>query len=352
MKTKSIQSPGIGPIVMIGAGLCTALLFTVARQGTFQSMALGHVTPLPIMISALGFGPAIGFGSAGIAAITVVLLSALHGGTLSGESLLTGLILAAVFAVILALPSWWLSFLACLARLETASRWKTAPPDKKNKQLTFYPIGHILVHAAIIALVLVGLGAGMVVFGYGTFDDAFESLTVELMPFVQKLVDVRPELSSFDVHALTQMTLRTMPSVLSGWILLTFAGNLWLAGRIVQTSNNLRRPWPNIPYELRIPRPFAVVLAAACALCFVKNWPGMIGLTAAVTFALIYALQGIAVIHDLSRGLKWRTLMLFVIYATLVFIPWPLALFAVIGLADTVFSLRDRKAAALLAAKT
>jgi hypothetical protein len=44
--------------------------------------------------------------------------------------------------------------------------------------------------------------------------------------------------------------------------------------------------------------------------------------------------------------------MLFAIYATLVlFIPWPLALFALLGLADTAFSLRERKAAALLASK-
>jgi hypothetical protein len=136
------------------------------------------------------------------------------------------------------------------------------------------------------------------------------------------------------------------------WCLLTFLGNLWLAGLVVQTSNRLHRPWPNIAQELSLPRSLVLALAAAFGLCFVKDWPGAIGLIATATLILIYALQGLAVVHSLSRGSRWRAFILFAIYATLVlFIPWPLALFALLGLADTTFSLRERKAAALLASK-
>jgi hypothetical protein len=131
-----------------------------------------------------------------------------------------------------------------------------------------------------------------------------------------------------------------------------FLANLWLAGRVAQTSNRLRRPWPDIAQQLALPRPLAVALAAALGLCFIKSWLGTLALIATATLVVVYALQGLAVVHYLSRGSRWRGLILSCIYAVLIlFIPWPLALFALLGLADMGFSLRERKGAALLASK-
>jgi hypothetical protein len=353
MTTKSIQGSNLGPVVTIGSGLCAAVLFTLLRQGTPQALALAHLAPLPIMISAMGFGPLIGFGSAAVATLSVALLAVIHEGVVSSAALIIGLAMAAMFIVFQALPAWWLGFLACLGRLDETSRWRVQPGDKKMSSLSFYPIGRILVHAAGIAIGLTSIITGISALHYGSFGAAVEHLTAKVLPVVGKLVESRPELfTDFDVHAITSLVVKTTPAVMAVWCLLTFIANLWLAGRVVQTSNRLRRPWPNIAQELSLPRPLVLALAAAFGLCFVKDWPSTIGLVATATLLLIYALQGMAVVHSLSRGSRWRAFILFAIYATLVlFIPWPLAIFALLGLADTAFSLRERKAAALLASK-
>jgi hypothetical protein len=305
------------------------------------------------MISALGFGPVIGFSSAAVATLSVALLAIAHEGVLSNTTLIIGLAMAVMFILFQALPAWWLGFLPCLARLDETSRWRVQSVDKKAPTLSFYPIGRLLVHAAAIAIGLTSLVTGISALRYGSFGAAVEHLTAKVLPVISKLVESRPELfADFDIHAITALVVKTTPAVMAAWCLLTFVANLWLAGRVVQTSNKLCRPWPNIAQELSLPRPLTLALAAAFGLCFVKDWPGTIGLVAAVTLLLVYALQGLAVVHFLSRGSRWRAFMLFAIYATLVlFIPWPLALFALLGLADTAFSLRERKAAALLASK-
>jgi hypothetical protein len=266
---------------------------------------------------------------------------------------LTGAIMGLVFAVTQVLPAWWLGFISCLARPDDAGRWRVAPADKKSLQLNFYPIGHILVHAAIICICLICLMSCIIVLGYGGVDATMEELTAKLQPLVQKLVDSQPELASFNVESLTHLVIKTTPAIMATWYLMMFLGNLWVAGRVALTSNRLRRPWPNVAQELSLPRSLVLGLIAAAGLCFVKSWPGTIGLIATATLVAIYALQGLAVVHYLSRGLRWRGLILFSIYAVLIlFIPWPLALFALLGLADVAFSLRDRKAAALLASKS
>jgi hypothetical protein len=351
--SKSIQSAGIGPVVMIGAGLCAAVLFTILRQDTPQALALAHLTPLPLIISALGFGPAIGFGSAAVATLAVALLAIFREGALSSTAILIGLIMAAIFAIVQALPAWWLGFLSCLVRSDETARWHVVPDDKKSLPMIYYPIGHILVHAAAIIISLVALAIGASTLHYGSFNAAVAHLAARISPIIEKLVELHPELlSGFDIHALTLIFVAAMPAVIAAWCLTALLANLWLAGRIVQTSSRLRRPWPNIARELSLPRLLVLALAGAIGLCFVKSWPGMIGLIAAVTLGLLYAMQGLAVIHDLTRGWKWRGFTLSGIYAMLiVFVPWPLAFFAVFGLADSAFSFRDRKAAAVLASK-
>jgi hypothetical protein len=353
MTTKTIDSRSIGSIVMIGAGLCAALLFTVAQQRTFMAVVLGCMTPLPIMISTLGFGPAIGLGSAGVAALTVAVLATISLGAVSAATVVAGLIGGIVFAVIQALPAWWLGFISSLARLEDTDGWRIQPADKKPIQLlTFYPIGNILLHAAAITIGLVGLGGGAVVLRFGSFEAAHDRLVTKLSPLVQKLVETHPELSGgLDVNTLTQISLKTMPAVAAAFCLLIFLANLWLAGRVVLTSNKLPRPWPDLAHEVRIPRLAVLALVTAFALSLAKGWPGTAGLVMAVTLGLIFALQGLAVIHDLSRGWRWRLPMLFALYVATALFAFPLllAVFVLIGLADTALNFRDRKAALLSA---
>jgi len=74
---------------------------------------------------------------------------------------------------------------------------------------------------------------------------------------------------------------------------------------------------------------------------------GLIASIATAVLAIVFALQGLCVIHDLSRGTKFRGALLCGLYVALALLmPWPLVVFTLVGLLDAGFSLRDRKAAA------
>jgi hypothetical protein len=341
MKLKTLFSSASSSIMMIGAGFCAALLYAVLRQGTFQAVILGHVTPLPIMISTLGLGPFAGFISAIVATLTVVGLSSLEGGISPTVVAISCLVTGGIFLVAVALPAWWLSFLASLSRTQGSERWRSPYGERTLGPLEFYPIGHILVHVAAIIIALAAIALATMAFHIGNLGADLGELTEKLQPFVARIMESRPEFKDLDLHRLSQFLLQTFLAV---WAPLVLILNLWLAGRILLISNRLPRPWPLIAHELRIPGLLVIAFAASLGLCAIKGWVGEFGEISAATLCVIYALQGIAVAHDLSGWTRWRGLLLVVIYTVVIlFTPWSLVLFALLALADTVFAFRDRK---------
>ena len=111
------------PIVGIGAGLVSALLFTVVITGSPLALLLSYVAPLPVFIAALGWNHRAG-------------LVAVASGTLA-VTLVLKLSLGLAFAIGAALPAWWIAYLALLARND----------DQNNSE--WYPLGRLLASAAI-----------------------------------------------------------------------------------------------------------------------------------------------------------------------------------------------------------
>ena len=91
------------PIVGIGAGLVSALLFAVVTTGSPLAIILYSVAPLPIFIAALGWNHRAGLAAAAAGASPAS----------GSRSRSTG---GLVFALIVALPAWWFAYLALLAR--------------------------------------------------------------------------------------------------------------------------------------------------------------------------------------------------------------------------------------------
>ena len=102
--------------------------------------------------------------------------------------------------------------------------------------------------------------------------------------------------------------MRFGPAAIAASTLLMLCVNLYAAARSTQLSQNLARPWPDLPTSLalalaawrRVPRlrrraPTPCPLPASQYVSI-----GAGGLGAA------FALQGLAVAHALSRGLKLR----------------------------------------------
>ena len=94
----------------------------------------------------------------------------------------------------------------------------------------------------------------------------------------------------------------------------------------------------------------AALLALSCGLVFVG---GTVGSVASIFVSVLvcgFSLQGLAVVHAVTRGMSVRGGLLFALYALVACIPpWLLLALALVGFIDAAFHLRQRHAKTLSA---
>jgi hypothetical protein len=335
--------------VALGSGLAaTLLLVGLLRQASYPTLFLAALSPLPLMITTLGFGHLTGLGAVAVAVLTFVTLMTAAAAPQNGllDAGLTAGLGGLVFAACQALPAWWLAHLAGLNRSDPALPW-SARRNETGKPRDYYPLGGIALHAALIGFAIVAFASLAVSFGQIDFDASLDKAAATITPFLVQALGSYELPNGVDLLSLARLVVRAMPPVAASTIFMLLLFNLWLAGRIVQVSNRLARPWPNIAHELRVPRLVGVALAVAFGLCLLRGVAGVIASEATAVLAILFALQGLCVIHDLTRGAKFRSAMLCALYVALALLmPWPLAVFTLVGLLEAGFGLRDRKAAA------
>ena len=118
--------------------------------------------------------------------------------------------------------------------------------------------------------------------------------------------------------------------------------NLYAAARSTQLSQNLGRPWPDIPTSLAVPWPLGLVLIACVAGAFTLQAPGSqyasIGVGA---LGAAFALQGLAVAARAVPRAEARPLMLIALYlCCLLRARYTLPALAALGLIDAFARLR------------
>ena len=331
------QHIGIG----IGAGLVSALLFGVLLKATPLAILLYLVAPLPILIVGLGWSHK--------AALTA---------TISG-SLVLALVIAPfmglAFGAYIALPAWWLAYLTLLVRETPAG-------------LEWYPTGRLLGWiAATAALAFIAI-AVLSSPNHAAFDTQLRGLAQTLVQ--TRMPATRPEAgrprdaeaaagseqtdsdakgaAEPDTAEVTHTEMadalaRVVPAFAANGLALLLTFYLWASARIVKISGRLPRPWPDIP-ATAMPRTTLATLAAAILMCFAPGFIGVFGVALVGAFSAAFALQGLAALHDRSRGRPGRGLMLFGMYLIL-FVTQGIALVALtlFGLADTALDRRRPK---------
>ncbi len=303
-------------LIGIGAGVATALLFASVASGALLSIFLFYLAPLPILIAALGW-------SHWAALIAAFSAAAGLASVLSPFFFIT-------FLVGIGLPAWWLGYLALLAR----------PAPGATGQVEWYPVGRIVVWAAI-------LGAAVVIAAIPNFGFDEESFRSGLRNVFERMLRAQTRGSAdgplsvpgVDAEKLVNFLVAVIP--LAGAVLATITSilNLWLAARIVNVSGLLKRPWPSLP-DMQFP-PFApALLAVAIAGTFLPGIAGTIAGILSASLSMAYGFLGFAVLHSITRRAKARPLLLGTSYAAVVVFGWPVLLVAMLGLADTVFNFR------------
>ncbi|KWV61171.1 hypothetical protein AS156_25435 [Bradyrhizobium macuxiense] len=306
-------------IVAIAAGAASALMFASIISGALISLLLFYLAPLPLMVTSLGWGP-LAAAIGGIAAA-------------AGLGAIFGLPYCIAFAVMVALPGWWLGHLALLGR-PVADTTVTADAEPAPPQLEWYPIGRILLWVAVFA-VITTTGALL------TLGSDAETINAELRRGLLKVFTAANGQPGGDVDRIVDLFAAFAPIAATVIAMITLALNLWLAGKVTLTSGRLNRPWPELRATV-LPPMTLVALLVALALSFVGGLLAMLAQIVATALVIVYALVGFAVLHTVTQSLSSRGFWLACAYTAVVVFGWPIAAMVALGIADALFGLRQR----------
>jgi hypothetical protein len=307
-------------LVGISAGAAAALLFASVTSGSWLSVVLFYLAPLPIMIAGIGWSH------------WAALVAALSG------ALALGIIFGAVFFFAFlagaGIPAWWLGYLAMLAR---------PVGNNGTATLEWYPPGRLVVWAA-------GLAALVVIVAIPNFGTDAESFRAGLNSALTRML--RAEIGGgaggplsvpavANPEKLIAFLVAAIPPAAAVLATITHVVNLYLAGRVVNLSGRLKRPWPDLS-AVAFPRWLVAALAMAMALSFIDGFVGIVAGVLAASLFMAYGVLGFAVLHAITRGVKGRPFVLGSIYGAVMVFGWPVMALCLLGFAESVFELRAR----------
>jgi hypothetical protein len=313
-------------LIGIGSGIAAALLFATPASGAALAPLLMIMAPLPILIAAIGWSHWAGLFAVAVAAVALIVVS----DTSSVQLVLVP------FVIGVGAPAWWLGYLSLLAR-----------PDPASGGLIWYPAGALVLWSALLgALIMLA-----VIPFYGWDLETFRaSLRTLFVTALQGDIDASTGGARIgDSTRFIDFLVDVMPSAAAALGTVLNLLNLWLAGRVLEVSGRLRRPWPDLP-AMRLPSVAPALLIGAVVVSYAG---GMLGLAAGVVgsaLLIAHAVVGLAVVHMMTRGRPGRAGMLAALYAVLpVFallrvLHWPVLALAALALIDFVFDLRGRMA--------
>jgi hypothetical protein len=325
------RSKGAGQLVMmqiglmgIGSGAAAALLFASVTSGSYLSIALFYLAPLPLMIAGLGWSH----------------WSALIG-AVAGTTLLLGLFdafLSLGFLAAAAVPSWVLTHLAMQARPAPAG--EAAFGDERS--LNWCPPGVLVIAGAL-------LGAGLVLI-------TFPILGLDEATFRASLVRNLSQLTHTDGGSpvgapgvndpsrMLNIVALVLPPATAVVATLLNLINLWLAGRIVKFSSRLARPWPQLS-TMTFPIWLTIVFAAAIGLTFAGGIVSIAAEVVSASLIVAYGVLGFAVMHEITRGFDTRPFVIGGVYVSVAIFGWPLLFLFLLGVTESAFGIRARAAA-------
>ena len=310
-------------VIAIGAGCAAALLFVVSAQPSLLAMALAYLAPLPIMIATLGFGLDAGAIAGAISVAALVVLS---------EPLS-----ALLFAASVAGPAWALAAFAIFPVQRYFGARRPGAPVQAS-------VGAIVTLAALFGIVASAAVLTTVIIVYGGYNEGARQVASTVAALAADAFESAPD--NLSARDFATALVRYGPPAISASTLLMLCVNLYAAGRSTLLSHNLPRPWPDLPTSLALPWPLSVVFLGCLVAAYALPAPaGQYFSIGAGGLGGALALQGLAVAHALSRGLKMRPLMLVALYACCVLrAKYTLPVLVALGVLDGFLRLRTRAA--------
>lgn len=305
----------------IGAGLVAAFLFAAVGARSVPALLLMYLAPLPVLIVALGWHHLLGLLALSTGAIAVSLMLRPSAGV--------------AFALGPALSAWVLAYLALLARPVPAS----GDPEAER----WYPLGYLLLWLGV-AGALIGLSSLVAATG-GDYERYRSTLEETANSLLQREAGggrstQLPQTLGVPGREFVQAMVSLAPALLGSMLTMILTLNLWLAAKVVAVSGRLARPWPDVP-SVRMPGAAVVVLVLAILLAQMSGFPGVAGTALVGGLTMAFSLQGLALLHDVTRGRPGRTAILTILYAVTFLLAYVfMPAFALLGIADSALPIR------------
>jgi len=310
-------------VIGISAGAAAALLFASVTSGAWLSIPLFYLAPLPIMIAGLGWSH--------LAALTAAIAGALALGIIFGTMFLLAFLTSA------GVPAWWLSYLGMLGR--------PVGGNGHEPKLEWYPIGRLVIWAAILA-------AQVVIVAIPNFGTDAESFRTGLRGALGAMMRAQngtaldaplgmPGVNKID--RLIDFLVSVIPPAAAVLATITNLFNLWLAAHVVRFSGRLARPWPQLS-AMQFPLLLTAALALAIALSFADGIVGIVAGVASASLLMAYGVLGFAVLHDITRGMNSRPYVLGGAYVVVLMVGWLILVVCLLGVFDTLIDVRGRVA--------
>jgi len=310
-----------GLLIAVAAGCASALMFASISSGALIALLLFYLAPLPLMLAAIGWGPA----TAAIGGIAAAL----------GLGAVFGIPYLAAYVLTVAIPAWWLGRLVMLGRpvaTDAAVQNGTAAPAAA---MEWYPLGRLLLW--IVGFATVTTTGALLTLGT---DGAtiIEALRHGLTRIMLAPGSDAPSKEATQVVSALAVAAPAAAAVIAT---VTLTLNLWLAAYVTAASGRLRRPWPLLR-NVTLPPMTLAALSVALAFCFTGGLLAIVAQIVAAALLLAYALTGFAVLHTVTLAMKARTLLLSSAYAAVFVFGWPMVAMVGLGLADAFLGIRQR----------
>src|SRR5271166_4544385 len=289
-------------VVAIGAGCAAALLFAVSAETSPLAMALAAATS----VIALG--------------------------------LLAEPLSALLFAASVAVPAWAVAAFAAAPIGRYFPPWRSGAGARAS-------VGSIVVLAAAIGMLGAAGVLTAVIMIYGGYGEGAKKVAAAVAALAADAFEGGAD--SEAAREFADGLVRFGPAAIAASTLLMLCVNLYAAARSTQLSHRLTRAWPDLPTSLSLPWALGVLMIACAAGAYALPAPAsQYASVVAGGLGGAFVLQGLAVVHALSRGVGvLRPLMLFLLYVCcMVRAQYTLPVVAALGLIDAFVRLRTRPA--------
>ena len=296
-------------IIALIAGATSFVLMTAGLVGGLGGFPFLALSPLPIVIASLGWGTRAG----GIAAVTGVIcvLFLAHFNS------------ALVYLAGIGFPAAYLCHLIGLSRQDD--------PDQEEE---WFPVGDIMLRTIIVGGLVFGLGFIISKFDIAEFTQAaltnFEPTIAQLDESTQQTFK---EAITFQISMMPYFVPAT-------WLLMIWI-NIWLGVKIARLSNRMNRPKFTLK-DADIPTFVALILGVAVAISFVEPPLSYLGAAFIGTIGMALIIMGCVTLHVVTLRNRVRSIILSLLYASMLFFGFPIFIMAGLGLADFFLKIRQR----------